>query len=620
VPHNGYLEARQQYAERRRTFAGLRDDREQRSTRLGVARLLVFAGVIAVIIFGAAGLAPSALAVPLGVTLAVLFVVLVRTHARIRRDGERFALLAHVNAVAGLRATRSWDALPDPPPIAAPHDHPYAEDLAIFGRTSLWQLLPDVSPAPGRTVLAEWLLGPAHPDVVRERQEAVAELTPRIDLRDDLTAFAMQLEGVPAAVVRLTVRLPETITWLDGEAWLIPVARGLTAASLATWAMIAVGLFPVAVGGIAILACGVFWGSRAAKLRSTFARADVLATAMPWYADVIARLSTESMNSPRLHRLGGSLRSKQHDASVALRELRRILQRAEVRYSPLMHIPLQVVGLWDFHVAHSLRRWCRTYGADIASWFESLGEIEALSALAGIRHANPRWCFPSLRSAADRADVRLEAMRLGHPLIAPEVMVANDLTIGPPGTFVLVTGSNMSGKSTLLRSVGLNTVLAQAGAPVCATTFALPALRVQTSIRIQDSLADGVSLFMAELQRLRRVVDAAEEAPPVPEVLYLLDEMLQGTNSAERHLAARTVLARLVRSRAIGLVTTHDVALASAPELAAVAVPVYFDETVHTGDDVPLSFDYRLRPGIVPAGNAMRLLSLVGLGPGFSKS
>jgi DNA mismatch repair ATPase MutS len=199
-------------------------------------------------------------------------------------------------------------------------------------------------------------------------------------------------------------------------------------------------------------------------------------------------------------------------------------------------------------------------------------------------------------------------------------MVANDLTIGPPGTFVLVTGSNMSGKSTLLRSVGLNTVLAQAGAPVCATTFALPALRVQTSIRIQDSLADGVSLFMAELQRLRRVVDAAEEAPPVPEVLYLLDEMLQGTNSAERHLAARTVLARLVRSRAIGLVTTHDVALASAPELAAVAVPVYFDETVHTGDDVPLSFDYRLRPGIVPAGNAMRLLSLVGLGPGFSKS
>jgi uncharacterized membrane protein (DUF485 family) len=620
VPHNGYLEARQEYAERRRTFVELRDDRERRSTRLGAARLLVFVGLTALVIFAAAGLAPSVLTVPLGVALAVLFVVLVRAHGRIRRDGERFALLARVNAVAGLRATRSWDALPDPPPIVAPSDHPYAEDLAIFGRTSLWQLLPDVSPAPGRTVLAEWLLGPADPDVVHERQEAVAELTPRIDLRDDLTAFAMQLDGVPTGVVRLTVRLPETVAWIDGEAWLIPVARVLTAASLATWAMIAAGVLPIAAGGLAILACGVFWGSRAAKLRSTFARADVLATAMPWYADVIDRLSTEPMASPLLRRLGGVLRSEDHDASVALRELRRILQRAEVRYSPMLHIPLQVVGLWDFHVAHSLRRWCHTYGADIASWFESLGEIEALSALAGIRHANPGWCVPSLRPAADRTDVRLEALGVGHPLIAPEVMVANDLSIGPPGTFVLVTGSNMSGKSTLLRAVGLNAVLAQAGAPVCATAFGLPALRVQTSIRIHDSLADGVSLFMAELQRLRRVVDAAEEPPPAPEVLYLLDEMLQGTNSAERHLAARTVLARLVRSRAIGLVTTHDVALASAPELAAVAVPVYFDETVHTRDDVPLSFDYQLRPGIVPAGNAMRLLALVGLGYGSSES
>jgi DNA mismatch repair ATPase MutS len=202
---------------------------------------------------------------------------------------------------------------------------------------------------------------------------------------------------------------------------------------------------------------------------------------------------------------------------------------------------------------------------------------------------------------------------MGHPLLAPEVMVANDITIGPPGTFVLVTGSNMSGKSTLLRAVGLNTVLAQAGAPVCASALRLCSLRVRTSIRVTDSLEDGISLFMAELRRLRSVVDAAEEPPPAPPALYLLDELLQGTNSAERHVAARTVIARLTRSRGIGLVTTHDVALASAPQLVPVAVPMFFQESVLATDSAPLSFDYRLRPGVVPMGNAMKLLALVGL-------
>jgi hypothetical protein len=613
VPHNGYLQALQQYTERHRSFSDAHRERGRRSTRMSAARLAVFVALVAIAVLGAGGWIAEGIAIPVAVALTATFAVMVRVHVRIRQEAEQLALLADVNGVAGRRVMRAWDELPAPPWMEAPPDHPYAQDLALFGRASLWQLLPPVSPAPARPLLAEWLSAPAAPRVVRERQMAVAELTPQIDLRDDLAAFAMQLEGVPADVVRATVRLPSAIAWLDQEPWLVPVARGLTAASVGTWAAIAAGAIPLAAAGIPILALGIFWSTRARQLRKSFGTADALATALPWYAGIIDRLSDESPSSPMLLRLMAALHSDGHDAGDALRALRRILTRAEVRYSPMLHIPLQVIGLWDFHVASALARWCRSNGDRLEAWFGALGEIESLAALAGVAHANPGWCFPVLHADSAPEHVRITARQLGHPLLRPDTMVSNDLTIGPPGSFVLVTGSNMSGKSTLLRAVGLNTVLAQAGSPVCATAMELPALRVQTSIRIQDSLSDGISLFMAELQRLRRVVDAAEEAPPAPAVLYLLDEMLQGTNSAERHLAARAVLSRLVRSRAIGLVTTHDVALASAPELASVAHTVYFDESVRAGDDVPLSFDYRLRAGIVPAGNAMRLLALVGL-------
>jgi hypothetical protein len=613
VKHNDYRSARNEYAARHRAFRAEHEDRERASARTGAARLAVFAAAAAIVAAGVAGFVPDRIAIPVAIVLTAAFAWLVRAHARIRRDAERFALLSRVNELAERRSCRAWDALPAPARVAVPEDHPYAEDLGLFGRASLWQLLPETSPAPARVILAGWLCAPAPPDIVRDRQAAVAELLPRIDFRDDLTALAVQLEGVPPDLVTAATRLPEAIAWLDGERWLIPAARALTVASLATWALIAAGTIPLAAGGVALVICGAFSSATGRRFRRTFARADALATALPWYADLIDRVAAERLASPLLRKVADTLVGDGRNASQSLRELRGILARAEVRHSGMLHLTLQVLGLWDHHVAHALHRWCREHGAHIAPWLHALGEVEALAAFAALHHANPSWCVPLVREAGSRDDVCLTSRRIGHPLLPPDAMVANDLTIGPPGTFVLVTGSNMSGKSTLLRAAGLNAVLAQAGAPACAAALELPPLRVHTSIRVHDSLRDGISLFMAELKRLRRVVDAAEEPAPAAGVLYLLDEMLQGTNSAERHVAARTVLARLVRSRAIGLVTTHDVALATAPELTAVARTVYFDESVRVGDVAPLSFDYRLRDGIVPAGNALKLLSLVGL-------
>jgi len=200
-----------------------------------------------------------------------------------------------------------------------------------------------------------------------------------------------------------------------------------------------------------------------------------------------------------------------------------------------------------------------------------------------------------------------------HPYLSPSVAVPNDVRVGPTESFLLVTGSNMSGKSTLLRAIGVNVVLARAGGPVAAAQMTLPPVRLETSMRIRDSLEEGLSFFMAELRRLKTVVDAAR-APGTP-VLYLLDEILQGTNTAERQIAARTVIRGLLDAGAIGAITTHDLTLATAPDLASRAHAVHFQETFGRDKDGPtLSFDYLLREGLATSTNALALMELVGLG------
>jgi DNA mismatch repair ATPase MutS len=241
----------------------------------------------------------------------------------------------------------------------------------------------------------------------------------------------------------------------------------------------------------------------------------------------------------------------------------------------------------------------------------ALGELEALAALAGLAHAHPAWTFPDLDADADR----LEATALGHPLIPPAARVDNDVTLGPPGEVLLVTGSNMSGKSTLLRALGTNAVLAAAGGPACAARLRLPPLRVWTSMRIADSLERGVSHFLAELRRLQQVVRAAEAATGGgPVVCFLLDEVLQGTNTAERQVAARAILAHLAGCRAVGAVSTHDLTLADDPATSRLVRHVHFRETITSAGGRPaMTFDYRLRPGLATSTNALLLMELIGL-------
>jgi DNA mismatch repair ATPase MutS len=279
-----------------------------------------------------------------------------------------------------------------------------------------------------------------------------------------------------------------------------------------------------------------------------------------------------------------------------------------------------MLGLWDVHVFRRLEAWKKTYRGDVANWFDALGQLEALMSLAALQADYPGWSraawVTGRVAAADPIVVR--ATSIGHPLLPDEVRVCNDVEIGPPGTFLLVTGSNMSGKSTMLRSIGLNVALAGAGAPVCAASLQLPPVELGTSIRVSDNVSEGVSFYMAELQRLKSVVDQARrlQSDEGKRLLFLLDEILQGTNSRERQIAVVRVLRHLIDTGSIGAISTHDLELADEPELRLMSVPVHFRETIRPDAQgkEQMTFDYRMHRGVAPTTNALRLLEIVGLG------
>ena len=273
-----------------------------------------------------------------------------------------------------------------------------------------------------------------------------------------------------------------------------------------------------------------------------------------------------------------------------------------IRHEPLFYLfvymPLQFVFLYDFHALNLLEAWQARYGRYARRWFLALGRFEALCSLAAVVHDQPRWTIPEVDASADR----VQARGLGHPLLPGETCVANDVEIGPAGSFLLVTGSNMSGKSTLLRAIGVNVVLAQAGAPVCAEHLLMPPVALATSVRVRDSLETGVSFYMAELMRLKEIVDLARDANSRKDraILYLLDEILLGTNSKERHIAVVRVLQHLLHRGTIGAISTHDLDLAASGQLATVCRSVHFCETLHdrrrrASDDVRLQASPRHR-------------------------
>ena len=329
------------------------------------------------------------------------------------------------------------------------------------------------------------------------------------------------------------------------------------------------------------------------------------------YGDVFESASNSTFDSAMLK----DLSSRMAPAAEEMRRLDQLITMAEVRYSGMLYGIVQLLLLWDQNVMVSLEKWRRSSGANVDGWISALGELEAIAALAGMSHAHPDWVFPEIYEH-EEAPI-MDAKEVGHPLIPPEKCIVNDIRLGPPGTFLFVTGSNMSGKSTLLRSIGVNTTLALAGGPVFASKMRLPTASLLTSMRVTDSLEQGISQYMAQLERLKMVVDGCEAGrnnESGPRALFLLDEILQGTNSSERLVAVRRIVQRLIETGAIGAVTSHELTVPEVPILSEAAQIVHFRETAtRDSDGVSLSFDYKLRQGLSTTTNALKLMELIGL-------
>jgi hypothetical protein len=584
-----------------------------RSRRISYLRLLAAALAVTGFVLLATGRGglPATLSGCVGLGL---FVALAIGHAGVERRRESAAGHAVLNREALARLERRWDALPAPWQPGPLDDHAYAGDLDVFGHASIAQLAGPVHTPTGRRALASWLLAIDEATLagIRDRQAAVAELAPALDFRQDLTLAARATPPDPGQH-----ELGSFVAWAEGDSWLlarpwIPIVAAILGAATTTGAILYYA--EVAGGPWFVITATLGWLLRAvvqAPLEATNAGAGGERALRGWSALVllVARARWQSPPLAEAHAVleAGHVRA-------ALRALEQFVALADFRLSAYLYLPVQTLTLWDLHVWWALERWRQRHGRHVRRWLEAIGRVEALAALASIAHDHPDWAFPTVHDTPAPEALRIEATGLGHALLANATRVTNDVGLGPKGRFLLVTGSNMSGKSTLMRAVGVNVVLAHAGAPVCAATMQLPLVALHTSMRVADSLERGLSLFMASLVRLERIVRAAREAPQERPVCYLLDEVLQGTNSAERRVAVRTIVDHLLASWAIGVVTTHDLDLARDPAFAAHADSVHLQETLTgEGDAVTMTFDYRLRPGPATGGNALQLLRLLGL-------
>jgi hypothetical protein len=558
--------------------------------RLGTA---LAAAVILVLAYGGELLSPRWLLAPVAA-----FAVLVVVHGRVRRRRRRAerGQAFYERGLARLdgRATGSG---PTGAEFLDPH-HPYAADLDLFGTGSLFELLCGARTAMGEETLAAWLLAPADVPVVLRRQAAVQELTPRLDLREDLAMLGEDAAASvrPAALASLTaVAAPNTRLWVG--------MLLLTATVLAIVALWVVGWLPLPVMAAAVAVQALTrWRARGRVLEAERAVAGH-GPDLEMLAAVLDRFEREPVTSPLLAGLHKELVTGGRRPSQVVRRLRVLVDLFDSRRNQFF-APVALLTMWEVHCALAIEAWRARHGRSVDAWLAAVGQLEALCSLAGFAWEHPADVYPEL----DAPGTQFEAWALGHPLIPEVRCIRNDVAIGGATRVLIVSGSNMSGKSTLLRSVGTNVVLALAGAPVRARALRLSRLSVGATLRIRDSLQEGTSRFYAELVRLRDLVRIADG--PVP-LLFLLDEILHGTNSHDRRLGAAAVVSGLVERGAIGLVTTHDLALSEVSGDPAVrAANVHFEDRLEDGQMI---FDYRVRPGVVRTSNALALMRTLGL-------
>ena len=590
------------------------DARRGRHARLSRVDELFSYGRLATFVLGAAlviaawrgGMSPWWIALPV-----VTFIALIVRHDVITRarDAAARAIALYERGLAHIEDR--WAGGGDIGERFRDPNHLYAADLDLFGPGSLFELLSIARTRAGEDTLASWLLAPADSPEIRIRQRAVDDLAARLDLRE-----ALSLAG---SDVRAGVHTEALIAWAEAPpllaaGWLRPAAAALTVAAIGTL------VFWLSTGNsgpffaVAFVEIAFSWPLRERVLKALHG-ADAAARDLDVLAVVLTRLETESFTAERLT----AMQSRLTHGSSFIHRLHWLVELHDWQHNAIFAV-LAAPLLWGTHVALGIEAWRRTHGAHVGDWLRISGEFEALASLSAYRYEHPEDPFPELVDGGAQHAV-FDGEALGHPLIPAARMVRNNVALSGADVFsgadldgprdpalLVVSGSNMSGKSTLLRTVGINAVLAFAGAPVRAARLRISPLRIGATLRIQDSLQEGRSRFYAEITRIREVADLAGGAVPA---LFLLDELLHGTNSHDRAVGAHGILRVLLQRGAIGLITTHDLALTEVTRtLGPGASNVHFDDRFESGE---IAFDYVMKPGPVTRSNAIALMRAVGL-------
>ncbi len=564
--------------------------------RLGNVRLAL--AVVAVFMAWAALRAHSLSAWWLAAPVAA-FVVIASYHSRILRARELAERAVAFYEKGLARIEDRWAGSGETGERFDDPHHVYAGDLDLFGKGSLFQLLSTARTRMGEDTLAQWLLSPSPVERIRERHAAVDELRDQLDLREDLAVLGEDVGvGVHPEALLKWAESPNQMRplWLR---WLSPFLAALAIAGAVVWA----------VWGIAALLVLIVVIEAVLTYRLKKPLEEVLHGTEHAFHDldllsgVLGRVEVHKFQAPRLQALQRELLSSGVPGSQAIARLRTLVDLINSRHNIALRI-LDAPLVYSVQVAFAAERWRTAHGSALRLWVAAIGQMEALLSLASYSFEHPDDSFPEFADGAASFD----GEELGHPLVPSTLCVRNDVSIAGETRVLLVSGSNMSGKSTLLRAVGMNVVLAMAGAPVRAGRFRLSPLQVGASIRVNDSLQEGSSRFYAEIKRLRQIFDLADGNPPL---LFLLDELLQGTNSNDRRIGAEGIVRALVNKGAIGLVSTHDLALTDiGGSVAGHLRNLHFQDELSNGR---MTFDYKLRNGVVTKSNGLELMRSIGL-------
>jgi MutS domain V/MutS domain III len=529
-----------------------------------------------------------------------VFIVLVARHEHVRALGRRTQRAAAFYERGLARIEDRWMGSGDPGRAFFDEGHPYAVDLDIFGKASLFELLSQARTRSGERALASWLTASASPAEIAKRQQAIDELRNNLDLREDLAVLGDEVRAAihPEWLKRWSERPPLLESTAARTA--APILSAFLIASLVYyWGFYGSGWFAVC----AISLAGGFALHYRDRVREVTDGVSDPAKDLQTLSLLLARLEQETWKTEKLRELRAALDTDGHPPSKEIRKLVQLIEWLNCRLNPLFAAIFAPLLLWATQFAFAIDKWRTQHGASITRWLEAVGELEALSSLSAYAYEHPDDPFPEIAASG----THFEGEDLRHPLLPAAQCVPNSVKLDGERQLLIISGSNMSGKSTLLRTVGVNTVLALAGAPVRARRLRLSILATGATIRVMDSLQQGTSRFYAEIQRLRDIMELTKKMP----TLFLLDEILHGTNSHDRAVGAEAVIRGLIDRGAIGLVTTHDLALTKlADALAPRAANFHFQDQLIDGRMV---FDYRLHEGVVQKSNALELMRAVGL-------